>query len=93
MEESMKAMMVTYTGEVQGVGFRATAASIARQYPVSGWVKNLSDGRVRLFAEGPELAVEYFLAAIRAHWERYIVQEEAEEQPPSGEGGPFRVDF
>ena len=51
------ARMVYYTGKVQGVGFRATAVDIAKDYPVTGWVKNLPDGRVQLLVEGPEDAV------------------------------------
>src|SRR5207302_300055 len=64
--ERMIALMVFFSGRVQGVGFRATAASLARDYPVTGWVKNLSDGRVQLLAEGPEEAVRAFLHDVRA---------------------------
>ena len=50
---------------MQGVGFRATAVMIARDYPVAGWVKNLADGRVQLLVEGPQEAIDKFLKAIR----------------------------
>ncbi|MEL7237386.1 MAG: acylphosphatase [Planctomycetota bacterium] len=43
---------VTYTGRVQGVGFRATACDIAAGFDVGGFVRNLADGRVELVAEG-----------------------------------------
>src|SRR5437763_109591 len=66
-EKPMKAIMVHYTGNVQGVGFRATAEMIAKDYPVVGWVKNLSDGRVRLSAEGPADSGEKLLRAARQH--------------------------
>jgi acylphosphatase len=59
------AKLVYYSGRVQGVGFRATAASIARGHAVRGWVRNLPDGRVELLADGPPAAVEAFLAEIR----------------------------
>jgi acylphosphatase len=78
------AQMVHYTGKVQGVGFRATAVEIAKDYPVTGWVKNLDDGRVQLVAEGPGDAVEDFLKAIRARWKDNITKEEAKEQEVSG---------
>src|SRR6187455_864933 len=43
---------VWYEGRVQGVGFRYTARGLAGGFPVSGYVRNLDDGRVELVAEG-----------------------------------------
>jgi acylphosphatase len=86
-----KAVMVYYSGKVQGVGFRATAAEIAKDYPVTGWVKNLSDGRVQLLAEGPDDAVEKFLAAVRKHWKDNITKEETQKQEPTGKLEGFKV--
>ena len=83
--------MVYYSGQVQGVGFRATAEKIARDYPVTGWVKNLSDGRVQLLVEGPEGAVMKFLAAVRKHWKRNIEKEQTEERKPTGEHKSFTI--
>lgn len=62
----MAAKQVFYSGRVQGVGFRYTVKRIAGGYEVTGWVRNLPDGRVELQAmstEGEELAA--FLEAIR----------------------------
>ena len=87
-----KACMVTYTGKVQGVGFRATAVEIAKDYPVVGWVKNLSDGRVQLLAEGPADSVDKFLQAVHAHWERNIEKEDVESQTPTGKYKSFDID-
>ena len=47
------AKVVYYAGEVQGVGFRATAEWLAGRHPVRGWVRNLPDGRVEAVFEGP----------------------------------------
>ena len=74
-----------------GVGFRATVEKMARAYPVTGWVKNLSDGRVQLVVEGPEGAVTKFLTAVRTHWKRYIDKEQAEERKPTGEYKGFTI--
>src|SRR5690349_9456324 len=64
---------VYYSGDVQGVGFRATAVSIARRHPgVRGWVRNLADGRVELFADGPTAAVDDFLADLREYMADHI---------------------
>lgn len=53
-----------YTGRVQGVGFRASARQIACEFEVSGYVKNLADGRVILEAEGDMDEVEAFLSEV-----------------------------
>src|SRR5258708_33075969 len=79
-EKPMKATLVRYSGNVQGVGFRATAVMIARDHPVVGWVKNLADGRVELLAEGSPDAVEKFLKAIRDHWKDDITNEDPEDR-------------
>ena len=86
-----KACMVYYTGNVQGVGFRATAADISKNYPVTGWVKNLSDGRVQLLAEGPAEAVDKFLKTIRSRWEGNIEKEDVESQTPTGKYQSFEI--
>ena len=83
--------LVHYSGRVQGVGFRAASARIARDFPVTGWVKNLSDGRVQLLVEGPADAVDNFLKAVRKHWKDNIEQEKIEEQPVSGKYKKFEV--
>jgi acylphosphatase len=54
-----------FEGKVQGVGFRASVLSLAKGYEVTGWVKNLSDGRVELFASGEAEEIEAFLQGIR----------------------------
>jgi len=45
-------------GQVQGVFFRSRTRMVARDKQVSGWVKNLSDGRVEAVFEGEKVAVE-----------------------------------
>jgi acylphosphatase len=84
-------VLVHYTGRVQGVGFRATAESIAARYPVTGTVRNLPDGRVELLAEGSRADVEAFLAAVRARFARHIAAESADWQPATGRYTSFDV--
>ncbi len=57
----MKRLHVFFEGRVQGVGFRYTVQHIAASYKVTGFVKNLFDGRVELVAEGEEVEIERFL--------------------------------
>ncbi len=46
------------SGLVQGVFFRATTVDVAKDLrSITGWVKNLPDGRVEVLAEGPRETV------------------------------------
>ncbi len=83
-DETRIARLVHYTGRVQGVGFRYTAASIARHYGVAGWVRNLADGRVQMFVQGARADVEEYLKAIRQYWGGKIVDEESEDREIEG---------
>jgi len=84
---------VHYSGRVQGVGFRFTVRSLAGRYNVSGFVKNLRDGRVQLVAEGPHDQVAGLLDAVRQAMGRYIEDEQHETGPATGEFGGFDVRF
>ena len=57
---------VCYSGRVQGIGFRYMAREVACGYEVTGFVRNLPDGRVEMAAEGEEEEVAAFLNAIKA---------------------------
>ena len=57
----MISLQVFYEGRVQGVGFRFTVRHIAKGFDVTGWVRNLSDGRVELQVTGDENEVRAFL--------------------------------
>lgn len=61
----MKATQVLYEGRVQGVGFRWNAKRVAQGFDVTGWVRNLPDGRVELHVSGDAGEVEAFLAEMR----------------------------
>jgi acylphosphatase len=87
------ARLVHYSGPVQGVGFRATTVDIARKYPVTGWVKNLDDGRVQLLVEGNDEDVKKFLEAVRTCWKKNIEKELTEDRKPTGEFKSFSVRF
>ena len=60
-----KGLHAFVAGQVQGVGFRYYVHRTARQHYLTGWVRNLSDGRVEIMAEGDERELEDFLAKIK----------------------------
>jgi acylphosphatase len=69
-------MRVFYSGHVQGVGFRYTARAAAAGFEISGVVRNLSDGRVELIAEGTREELEAFRTAIHGAGLKYFIHDE-----------------
>lgn len=59
-----KRLRVIYSGRVQGVGFRAMVARLARNLPLAGSVWNRRDGRVELLVEGEESAIARLLREV-----------------------------
>jgi acylphosphatase len=53
------------SGRVQGVGFRAFTRRIAEEAQLSGWVRNLPDGRVEALVRGGPNEVQLFEARLR----------------------------
>ena len=49
-------------GRVQGVGFRYSAYREARRLKLNGWVRNVDDGSVEVWAEGPPEKLSLLLA-------------------------------
>lgn len=57
----MKAVHLRVTGLVQGVGYRQTCRMVARSLDLVGWVRNLSDGSVEVFAQGSDRSLDGLL--------------------------------
>jgi acylphosphatase len=89
--EKLQRREVYYSGRVQGVGFRYTTQTLAKQFTVTGFVKNLPDGRVQLIVEGQPKEIESFLAAIRKKMEQNITDAGETTRPATGEFRDFGI--
>jgi acylphosphatase len=91
----MIALQVFFEGNVQGVGFRWSIKNIAKGFDVTGWVQNLSDGRVEMQVSGEETEVRAFLEAIGKSDLRPHIRKQTENpcaQPPNARGFEIRHD-
>jgi acylphosphatase len=89
-----KRLHIYYSGTVQGVGFRFMAENIANSLGLTGWVKNLSDGRVEVLCEGEEADLISFIDKMKnGPLKRYVVFADAEWEDPRNEFRDFAVRF
>lgn len=56
---------VFVSGRVQGVWYRKSTQARARELGLTGWVRNLPDGRVELVARGPRARIDKLVAWCR----------------------------
>jgi acylphosphatase len=78
-------------GRVQGVWFRDSAWQQAERLGVTGWIRNLPDGKVEAVYEGSRWAVEELLSWTRIGPARAdVTGVEIHDETPKGETG-FRV--
>ncbi|MDD3374657.1 MAG: acylphosphatase [Candidatus Omnitrophica bacterium] len=82
---------IFYSGMVQGVGFRYTTQRIALDLNLSGWVRNLSDGRVEVLVEGPKDKIEQLMAALQEHFLQYIKNQQVNYYSATGKSYSFSV--
>jgi len=82
---------IVVDGRVQGVFFRASAEREAARRGLTGFARNRGDGSVELAVEGPEDAVDQFVAWARVGPPRATVTSvEVNDEAPTGEPG-FRA--
>lgn len=88
----VKRLCVRFSGRVQGVGFRATAQYIARQFSVTGWVRNDPDGTVLMEIEGTFDEIERCLDMLVGRMGSFITSTSRTDIPPVGDTG-FEMRF
>lgn len=90
----MISLQVFYDGNVQGVGFRWSVRHLAKGFDVTGWVRNLMDGRVELQVNGEESEVRAFLDAIMQSELHSLIRKQVEiklEKPVTAHGFEIRL--
>jgi acylphosphatase len=91
-KETMRRSHAFVSGQVQGVGFRAWTREQALNLKLTGWVKNLSDGRVEAVIEGPDGNVAALLKLMeRGPKAARVEQVDAKDEPYTGEFKTFDV--
>lgn len=63
---------IYFTGHVQGVGFRYSTLQVAKEFEVTGFVRNLADGRVQLEVEGSAAEIQAFVDALQEAMHGFI---------------------
>jgi acylphosphatase len=61
-------LVANIRGQVQGVGFRATAKSLAQRLHLKGFARNSADGSVEICAQGTRDQLEGFLSQLKAEF-------------------------
>lgn len=74
MEEQFE-MHVIVKGDVQGVGFRATTRNLAHLLGLKGTVRNLPDGNVEIYAQGPRMRLDELMQKLHQKMGSDYIQE------------------
>jgi acylphosphatase len=79
---------VLISGRVQGVFFRGTCQEVAREHGVSGWIRNLPDGKVEAVFEGPAEDVRRLVEWSRqGPWSAVVEDVRVQQETPEGISG------
>jgi acylphosphatase len=84
---------IVFSGRVQGVGFRFTALNIANRYELKGFVKNLHDGDVEMFAQGTAQMIDDCIRDLQDSFVGTISHVDIEEVAPNPKLTDFRITF
>ena len=82
---------VCFSGRVQGVAFRYTTRAVASRFNVTGYVRNLPDGRVELVAEGAREELDQFQGAVADAMRGYIKDTSTTDTTPTDEFTSFTI--
>lgn len=84
---------ILFSGRVQGVGFRYTACGVASGFDVTGYVRNLADGRVEAVVEGEGEEVARFIQALSKEMASCIRETQSHDSAARNEFSRFEIRF
>ncbi|MBP8303426.1 MAG: acylphosphatase [Phycisphaerae bacterium] len=84
---------VLFVGEVQGVGFRFTAQRIASLHGLAGFVRNLPDGTVEMFVQGPAEQIDLCLDEIDRALPGHVRERQVRHVRPRPDHTDFQIAF
>jgi acylphosphatase len=87
----MQRRTVFFSGEVQGVGFRATTCRFVAGRAITGYVRNLPYGRVELVSEGLPEQVDALVRDLKDYFGDMIEEAASATAPATGEFVGFGV--
>lgn len=93
MADTKQRETILFQGRVQGVGFRATTEQLAAGFAVTGYVRNLPDGRVELVIEGTVEERRGLVREIQARLGQYIRTKTQTTDPATGEWDDFSIRY
>jgi acylphosphatase len=82
-----------FSGNVQGVGFRATARAAAEAFAVTGWVRNDPARTVTLEAQGDSREIDAFIAELSRRMGQNIRSVQAFDIPAVENEEAFRITY
>ena len=89
-----KTVIVHISGRVQGVGYRYFVLQLARNLNLTGYVRNLRDGRVEVAAEGEEQILKSLLVELQqGPAGASVVKVETKWQETTGDLAAFEVKY
>ena len=89
----MIARCITFTGRVQGVGFRFTARRAAQRRQLTGYVRNMPNGSVEMLAQGRAEEVDDCIQDIKEYFSGYVKEVKIEEIPVEAKYTNFQITF
>jgi acylphosphatase len=92
MQESIACLHSFVEGRVQGVGFRFFVQEQAQRLQLTGWVRNIGEDQVEVWAEGPQPELDQLLDELRrGPSSAYVSNVRIEPETPKGNLRSFQV--